>query len=256
MPINPRANKEIYESFEMLHPSGEFMAFVSSKRANWYIKKDLADWTSEKQFKLRFAPKGDGKKDMPFYTQRLENRCVVCGYDGDDLNKHHVVPYVFRSRFPSSYKENNHHDVLITCIDCHEKYENHAMNFKVKLVKDAGIVMNHKMSAAEKFNRKIMSAKNVINKINSGDIPIGKMPKEKYLELFELSKMAAVPVDIASHTFWADELMKKINSEEDLFSFVKIWRQHFLDYAKPKFLPEHWSVEHPLERSSKVIDYL
>jgi len=136
MPINA-TKKPIYESFSMIHLDGTFMCHINGKRANWYVEKGLAEWIDEKTFQLKFEPKGKGKKDLLFYNQKLENRCVVCGNDHqDELNKHHVVPSVFRSRFPIQYKESNHHDVLVTCLDCHENYEHEAMLYKIELVKE------------------------------------------------------------------------------------------------------------------------
>lgn len=253
MPINA-SKKEIYQSYQMFNEDNDFMCYVNEKRANWYIKKGLASWIGEKEFKLNFKPKGNGKKEIVYYSQSLENKCVVCGEkDGSKLNKHHVVPYVFRSRFPIQYKESNHHDILVTCIECHDKYEHTAMDFKNKLAKDANIKMNYPLTEEEIFNKKILSARNVINKINNGELRnnFGDLliPENKLNILKELSLKELIPIKKRVGDFWADELMNEIKTEEDLFKFIKKWRNHFLIYAKPKYLPKHWSVDHPLERS-------
>ena len=36
------------------------------------------------------------------------------------------------------------------------------------------------------------------------------------------------------------------NYGSDLAEFVRMWRQHFLDEMKPRFLPNTWSVDHGL----------
>ncbi len=261
MPTNPSINP-IYESYSMLHPNGDFMCYVGSKRANWYVAKDLAVWVDENQktFKLKFAPNGNGKRDLPFYNQTLENKCVVCGDCSNNLNKHHVVPYVFRSRFPNQYKESNHHDIVVTCLDCHEKYEHLAMDYKIKLVHDAGFVMNNSMSKEAKHNKKIISARKMLEKIKSGQMnnPDGscKVPSEK-IKQFEDDSQAELLEDnnpFLGNALWADQLVDKIINENKIFEFVKLWRQHFIDNAQPKFLPDFWSLDHPLESSEKSIN--
>ena len=62
----------IYESFAMLHPSGDLMCYTNKKRANWYIKLGLAKWINDNTFQLRFEPKGKGKSHLPFYTQKMQ----------------------------------------------------------------------------------------------------------------------------------------------------------------------------------------
>lgn len=39
-------------------------------------------------------------------------------------------------------------------------------------------------------------------------------------------------------------------SEEQILAFSRRWRQHFLDEMKPRFLNEHWRVDH--HRSAQV----
>ena len=36
----------------------------------------------------------------------------------------------------------------------------------------------------------------------------------------------------------------KANNDDDLAMFEKMWRQHFVDTMKPRFLPYMWSVDH------------
>ncbi len=85
MPINA-SQSEIYESFSMYSPEGEFMCYCNKKKANWYVNKNLASWLDEKKFQLIFEPNGKGKADNPYYTQEIKNCCVVCGSE-KELNK-------------------------------------------------------------------------------------------------------------------------------------------------------------------------
>lgn len=245
MPINP-SSKKMYESFEMIHPDGYFMSFVSEKRANWYINRGLAIWVGDKKFQLKFNPNGSGKGHIPFYTQKLENKCVVCGAE-HNLNKHHVVPYVFRSRMPIKYKEKSNHDVLAICIDCHEEYEQIAMEFKNQLVKEAGINISAKLTEEEKWNKDITSAKKMLEKINNKLIDVSKIPKDRITEFERLAKLNLK--DVPEKPFWGDLLMNKIIQEDKIFDFVKTWRKHFIETMSPKYLPMYWNIELPLEEN-------
>ena len=47
--------------------------------------------------------------------------------------------------------------------------------------------------------------------------------------------------NFVSHGF---EVVERVRSEGKLWEFEKMWRQHFVDKMKPKFLPPLWSVDH------------
>lgn len=245
MPINP-SSKKMYESFEMIHPDGYFMSFVSEKRAYWYINRGLAFWSGDKKFQLKFSPNGSGKGHIPFYTQKLENKCVVCGAE-HNLNKHHVVPYVFRSKMPVQYKEKSNHDVLAICVDCHESYEKIAMDFKNQLVKDAGFNLSNRLTEEEKWNKDILSARKMLEKIKNKEVDESLIPKEKVDKFKELSKLELKTVP--EKPFWGDLLMNKVIQENKIFDFVKMWRTHFIENMNPQFMPKYWDVNLPLEEN-------
>lgn len=248
MPINA-SQSEIYESYAMYSPEGEFMCFCNKKKANWYVNKNLANWLDDKKFQLIFEPNGKGKADNPYYTQEIKNCCVVCGSE-KELNKHHVVPYVFRSRLPLVYKESNHHDVLATCIDCHEAYEEQANLFKKQIADELNVSMENGMSPEQIKNKKIISARKLIERIEMGEIT--GVPQDR-IEFLKIKANQPLFDYVTNHgAAWADEIMKIILENDQLYSFVKRWRKHFVDTMKPKFLPEYWSVDSPLEKAGRI----
>ncbi len=247
MPINA-STKEIYESYQMISPDGKFMSYVNKKRAEWYIDKNLASWIDDKKFQLNFEPKGLGKNHLPFYSEKLENQCVVCGDRDGGINKHHVVPYVFRSRFPNAYKESNHHDILATCIPCHDSYEHEAMKLKNKIMKDNGIEFHRKMTNDEKYNVDIIKARNLLEKIHNNEVDGSKIPTDKLKKIQQLSEKELINIE-HQNTHWADEYIKHLDTEEKMFDFIKLWRTHFIETTKPKFLPKFWDINHPIEKS-------
>lgn len=243
MPNNP-TQSTIYESYTMLHPDGTLMCRCNKKRADWYVNRELATWVNDTTFQLTFEPQGHGKAGSAYYNQKLENKCVVCGKLAG-LNKHHVFPYVFRSRLPIQYKESNHHDILPICTDCHEDYEAHATRYKIELAEKYDIRMNGVMSQAEKTNRKIISARKILSRLEAGEFVT--IPTDR---LTVLREQAAMPIteEVSSEgAVWADKIMERITNKEELHNFIRSWREHFIQYAQPQYLPELWSVDHPLE---------
>lgn len=246
----------------MIHPDGSLMCHCNNKKANWYVKRGLAIWLDDKQFQLKFAPSGHGKSNSAYYTQELENRCVVCGVQESEmgLNKHHVVPYVFRSRFPVQYKESNHHDILPTCVNCHEAYEDEANDLKQKLALKVGVSINSPLSENEQYNKKILSARKVIDKINNKELidsngNLVSIPEEKIQLLKEKASKELLPGENKkSGAIWADKIMLDVLNGDinNLWNFIRMWRAHFIEHAQPQFLPKHWSVDHPLEIIGKA----
>lgn len=247
MPINA-SQGEIYESYSMHSPAGDFMCYCNKKKAQWYINKNLAVWKNDKTFQLIFEPNGKGKSNNPYYTQEIKNRCVVCGSE-NELNKHHVVPYVFRSRLSLELKESNHHDVLATCINCHEYYEEKANLLKKEIANELDISMTSGMSVEQIKNRKILSAMSLLEKIQNGEVT--GVPVERVSFLKEKASQDLVEDISPKGAVWADQIMKIITTDDEIFTFVKRWRKHFVDTMKPQYLPKHWSVEAPLEKATK-----
>lgn len=237
MPINP-SQKPIYESISMLHPDGTVMCMTSLKRAHWYVSRDIAKWTNEQKthFQLNFLPQGKGKSTIPFYTETIQNICVVCGIE-QNLNKHHVVPYVFRKRLKSQFKDKNHHDILAICIGCHEIYEEEANKLKIFISKQYGTEINQKkLNPNIKHNKKVLDAK----KLLSAGL---KLPQERIKELVIIAKKSLLPVVIQDNTHWAEKIIKEITkTDEKTQDFIIMWRNHFLNTMKPKFMPKNWNV--------------
>ena len=51
--------------------------------------------------------------------------------------------------------------------------------------------------------------------------------------------------DYISH---AESVVNFYMQNEGILKLEKLWRQHFLDSMKPKFLPENWSIDHQEDR--------
>ncbi len=249
-PASNSSNKSTfhYDSCGMYHPDGTLMVRISAKRARWYVVRNLADWMDDnhKDFKLRFEPNGHGQHHDAFYTQPMDDVCVVCGTT-ENLTRHHIVPFQFRKLLPVEYKGRNHHDILLVCEDCHEQYERHADKLKEEVLLGYGSLYNKK-SKAEFHNGRVKSARMLLDNLKQGSLKAREgasvnIPEER---LEHLKKVASMELKELPES-WKAQYIEDMMSPKKLHAFFIMWRQHFMDIMAPKFMPEHWTVEHRLE---------
>lgn len=241
-------NKQVYDNIAMLSPEGQLMCYIGSKRANWYLQRDLADKLEEKKIQLKFRPNGLGHYYDPERNIPVDNHCVVCGHDEiSKLTKHHSVPECFRKYFPDEWKSYRSHEILFICTDCHERYERYASDIKRDLIAALG-------------GEEIMNIDNRMRKYINTLLKHKKLlPEEKRLrlenEIKEHYKISVINDSVLK------QLLKKprINpyrlyaqQVENHFEFARFWKQHFLDIMKPKYLFAYWRPEYePLKKNQE-----
>eukprot|EP00581_Thalassiosira_minuscula_P018593 CAMPEP_0183734656 /NCGR_PEP_ID=MMETSP0737-20130205/44425_1 /TAXON_ID=385413 /ORGANISM="Thalassiosira miniscula, Strain CCMP1093" /LENGTH=420 /DNA_ID=CAMNT_0025968205 /DNA_START=11 /DNA_END=1273 /DNA_ORIENTATION=- len=136
----------MYDNVYMLDTNRERMCTISMKKAKWYIRKGIAEWSTFKDddggcdgmdnnntaeeggeeevkcIRLLFQhnkPNADRSSDEVLYLQSAkQNVCVACGSDGHHI-RHYIVPYSYRTLLPEEYKNHMSHDIVILCPDCH-----------------------------------------------------------------------------------------------------------------------------------------
>lgn len=236
----------------MESPNGIVMCRCDDKRAGWYLKRNLAVKTSEDPptIRLTFTPEGMGNAGDEFYTSTRDNACVVCGTT-EDLTKHHIIPTMYRTHLPEHYKSWSSHDVVVICINDHKLYETEAWKLKVKIGEELGISINDCNVRQDIAKKKIRANSYAI--INQNNIPekrrqeilgsitayLGHEPSiEELLELSKIDTVGNKQLDSAGK-LTMDKLMEK----KEIDSFIKLWRQHFIDVANPQYMPKGWSVE-------------
>lgn len=138
----------MYDNVYMLDQNRDPMCTISMKKARWYVKKGIAEWSSFKEGRDAAAavrPDDDGEgatcirllfehngsksdatepsketneSETLYLRSAKQNICVVCGDDGYHI-RHYIVPYAYRTLLPERYRTHMSHDVVITCPDCH-----------------------------------------------------------------------------------------------------------------------------------------
>lgn len=235
-------------NFTAYDPNGEFLFNCDSKKANWYVRKNLAVWMDENKnhFKLNFTPKGPGNREYgKYFTEYIINQCVICGCQ-ENLTKHHVVPSCYKKHFPDPCKSNDHFDVLLICTDCHEKLERSYDTRKAELHK------HHKGQIEHKYNK--------IRELNSLIRTCQKHPNymDDARKAIMVEKACAINPALDTFEKLINEELVEVggsidneicslvvrDNQDDLKNFIISWRTLFLEYGQPKFLPNGWLEEY------------
>lgn len=244
----PTLTANFYGGWSVLHPNGELMFRCEAKRANWYLKRELAKLVGEKTIQLLFEPAGQGHIGDVFYTSPRENKCVVCGTD-EGLTKHHVIPYMYRRFLPVNVKSRASHDVLIICEGDHIAYEFQALKLKQLIQQEYEVELPKQeftpRSPAAKAAYIIyvrpgpgsLPAERLAQLKNEIDAELGRPHTEDDVARLIQERPKTVPVEPGA------EVMKKVIERGEVQAFIKRWRQHFIDTTQPSFMPPGWNVE-------------
>lgn len=266
-----------FENWEVYHPNGTHMFTCGEKKAKWYLDRELAKRMADDKIMLTFEPKGDGfNSDEIFGKSIREAICVVSGVE-DDLQRHHIVPYCYRTYFPEKYKSKNHHDVVLINHEKHSKYEQQATIYKdviaemydVKTInefnlkytsklrevgRNKSILLNTIHSIFKTHNRMSVGVRyEKLQIISDGTgIPFEVVYNYNYIQLYKLFILIKEEHDENMHQYkvvnrkiydHGYHVVQKLISEERIEEFVKLWRRHFIEIMQPKFMPLGWSID-------------
>jgi hypothetical protein len=248
-------NSPPYGNWKVYSPDDILMFRCGNSKANWYLNRNLAEIIDPTTLRLKFKPKGLGNSGQEYHLAERKNICVICGINSN-LTKHHVVPKQFRVYFPEHLKRFKAHDVLVACIDCHKKYERHSDEFKLELAKRYNTHVAGSSFYHGTIDKELMQAKRFISFylrhreqcLKYGmDRPF-RFVAEKYLNksVLEATDEELEAVMEAVHLIRSENYIPFakaiVDQLPDLPAFCVEWRQHFLKYAEPQFLPEHWNI--------------
>lgn len=242
-----------YDNCLIESPDGTPLSRCQRHRLSWYLSRNLAQKIDENTIRLYNEPKGFICRQEA--TEKKYNICVVCGCT-EKLTMHHIIPVCFRNAMPVEWRSGPalYHDVMVLCNNCHNTYECAANQLKNKMAKDFGILpQGHGITFYKERNTMRFYAKCLLNipytkKTRNKFIP-SEDKKKEYLEQItkyighepsteELIEISAWQNYIKSPDY--TPFGKYIVDRMDLSELVLMWRKHFLDVMKPKFLPSYW----------------
>lgn len=253
-----------YHNCHLEAPDGELLCTCDRKKAEWYVKKGRGIVIEEEPVftvRLNFEPAGRSVGEVgEYYKCVRENRCVVCGKTQELLRKH-VVPTEYRKFLPGFMKSKTSHDVLLMCVHCHQISNISDLKMRQLLQGECDAPLNGMdpvdIESSNKLKREQRLARALFNE--------NSIPEDRKNEMRDSLKKAYPDAEIT------DEFLKNLLSRQVLTSNIhtpshgetvvkryaetgglvrleKLWRQHFLDTMKPKFMPDHWDINHNSNR--------
>jgi len=242
----------LYGNIEFYSPDGILMFVKNQHALNFYLKNNLVDKIEENKYKLNFIPKGlgyNGKKIL------RENKCVVSGDSNAELlTKHHIIPSCFRTHFPINKKDSKFQFIVLIRSDIHSKYTSIEQEYYNEIgmmygltdsfqtaVKDFQAnnrVLKKAITALYYFSDKIPEERAIMLRTEFEE-KTGLKPTQKFLKLTleELTKKERTEwFNYKSSNFsFGKKIVDKIENFEE---FENLWLRHFVENAKPKFLPD------------------
>lgn len=256
-------SKRLYDNCLLEAPDGEILCTCDKKKADWYLSQKLGTLVADEPYtvRLNFEPAGRAVGEVgKYYTLAKENQCVVCGHQDAYIRKN-VVPREYRRHFPVVMKSHTSHDVLLLCPDCHQTSNISDLLVRCKLAKLCDAPMTGEEGGVKfieipKLRQLRSAARALLN--NSYKIPEKRQEdlRQQILNHFppgteiteELLKTAAdidIVEEVDNYCSHGQKVVKEyIENLGGLVELEKLWRRHFLDTMKPRFLPEFWSVNH------------
>lgn len=246
---------DIYNNWQMLSPDDVLISRVSQKRAEWYLRRDIAELRGEKVIRLKFEPNGKGNLDVPFLLEEKQNICVVCGCS-ENLNRHHVVPYQYRRYMPEEDKGHSSYDVLPICLKHHDEYEEMAQEYSRELaVRYDAPFSSGKMSPEDSLQQKMHGLLKVI--AAERPVPewrlaeIRSMVNEFYMAEIDRDRAAEILRDapkkgqrLLNGKPHGQIVVEKVLLVNGLQEFIESWRLHFTLCMNPLFLSPNWKIDH------------
>jgi hypothetical protein len=244
----------LYGNFHFQGPDGRTMFHGDAEKALWYLNRDLVEVVSQGPpvLRFRFTPGGPGHIGDPFYLAGKLNRCVVCGSE-EGLNRHHVVPSVYRRHLPTGVKEHAHHDVVLLCVGCHERYEREADQLRAELGRACGVPphglrgdQDHRRSRAVSLARALRRDGERIPPARRQEMlrTIGEWLGRWPVSDTDVETVAGLEA-ASEGTLLAEHGRAVVAWAGDVQAFLRRWREHFLQTMRPRFMPEHWDVNRP-----------
>ena len=235
---------EIYGNWKVYSPDDQLMMRCSTKKANWYLSRNLAEKIGELTIKINFKPNGMGHATdyHGYYLEERKVLCVCCGTD-NNLTRHHVVPYCYRRFFPDIYKDHSSFDVVLLCEYCHSKYETYSTELQKQILNECNYTLD---PIVREHNRLIGTAGSALNALKycSEKIPAERRAvllatlTEYYNRPVSFEEVSSLEIEKLQPQ--KDRTAYVVSQIQQPIEFIVRWRKHFVEHAKPQYLSKSW----------------
>lgn len=245
----------IFDNCIIQAPDGVNLSRCGMKKLRWYLNQGLADMVSSDPptIRLRFEPSGRQGLHDPLLMDGKPNICVVCG-TGEDLTRHHIVPYSFIRHMELEYKVDIIRDIFPLCRKCHNDYEEKSQEKRHAMAEEMGVPIHGIRSEEVKKIRKAMGAAAAVHKHGK------KMPETRKEELLAMVKDFLGKDEVTDedlHILRKYQITQRddyvnfskhvAENVKDYNEFAREWRTHFVETMNPKYMPERWRVDRKTE---------
>jgi len=264
-----------YQNVKVVDPNNEVVFYTGRSIANLLLRYEKGQIVSQQPCVLQLNKKPSDEilnLTHPIYKTPRQTMCVVCGRP-DNLDRHHVIPKCVRNFFPVKYKKfAEAHDLVLTCRECHELYEQKFANpLKAKLkseVEHTSLVMRgtfKKQCFHLVYSETSMNSYEWVALWNKLEKQIGapldldlvyKYAKEEYDAREEIRKSMSPELKESikkKNQNLSKYVLKKRYKEQNTWNLIvakytpegmiKLWRNHFVECMNPQFMPKHWNPE-------------
>lgn len=244
--------RDAYGNTPIYSPEGVLMFHTGGRKLEFYLRNNLLfDYSNG--YKLTFIPKGLGHnsigRDSLLLTPRI-NQCVISGEkDLKLLNRHHIVPVIFRKWMPTEIKSNNHRFVVFTREDLHsqytiaeQKYYNDLAErydtisfreFQNNKAKNSGVLKRTVNALLHYSHLMPLDRLGMLEQTFVGYSSLEPSFKNYKLVLDEIEEEQKKYYKRSSFDF-GKLIIEKVT---DFREFEMLWLDHFIATTNPKFLP-------------------
>lgn len=255
------SDNRAYGNIAVYSPDDILMFYTNQNKLKFYLKNDLAEKIDENKYRLKFIPNGLGysAENNEFGGHDClvprENKCVVSGEENIKLlSKHHIVPSFFRKHFPVEFKSCFQTIVLLRR-DLHSQYTVHEQAFYDELAE----MFDVPKYSTFRVNSVTPREKKLAIRLHDYGHLIPEEAKQNMEQEFtdrtglEPTKenlsdcIKLVPIEKRVKTVETDFGMAIASKITDYRAFELLWLNHFIEHAKPKYLPEDLVKSYQLE---------
>ncbi|XP_050436824.1 exonuclease 3'-5' domain-containing protein 2-like isoform X2 [Adelges cooleyi] len=251
----------VYDNCLMENVDGIVMSTCSHKKVDWYISQGLAKLVNDnpRTIRLNFPAEIKNRKDA-FSIHFRDNICTVCGRT-EHFRKKSIIPKEFVRHMPVEYKSHIPHDTLLLCYWCHIRANTSDIEVRKRLFEICNVTEfktneHHKIPAYIKIIRSKHLAKTLLKTGNKVPQHVAVKLKQEIADIYNIElvrlsdtflehllNIKSLKYGSTSQQYNAAEKVVEWFVQRGTLNEMKtIWRQHFIDTMKPKYLPALWSV--------------